>query len=77
MQDHIIAEIGFVGTALGKYNLHLGGDHEGFRLNKIYKESLDEPAILRELDILFADFKKERKPNERFGDYSYRKIFNN
>jgi len=72
-----IAEIGFVGTALGKYNLHLGGDHEGFRLNKIYKESLDEAAILRELDILFADFKKERKPNERFGDYSYRKIFNN
>ena len=71
-----IAEIGFVGTALGKYNLHLGGDHEGFRLNKIYKESLDEAAILRELDILFADFKNERKTNERFGDYSYRKIFN-
>ena len=72
-----IAEIGFVGTALGKYNLHLGGDHEGFRLNKIYKESLEETAILRELDILFADFKKERQPNERFGDYTYRKIFNN
>ena len=36
------AEIGFVGTAMGKYNLHLGGDHEGLRLNKIYKESLDE-----------------------------------
>ena len=44
-----IAEIGFVGTAIGKYNMHLGGDHEGFRLNKIYKESLDETAILTEL----------------------------
>lgn len=72
-----IAEIGFVGTALGKYNLHLGGDHEGLRLNKIYKENLDETAILRELDILFADFKKERRANEKFGDYSLRKIFNN
>ncbi|MEJ7671667.1 MAG: NADPH-dependent assimilatory sulfite reductase hemoprotein subunit [Chitinophagaceae bacterium] len=55
-----IAEIGFVGTALGKYNLHLGGDHEGYRLNKIYKESLEEGAILNELDGLFADFKNER-----------------
>ena len=37
-----IAEIGLVGTAPGLYNLHLGGDHEGMRLNKIYKESMDE-----------------------------------
>ena len=50
------AEIGFIGTALGKYNLHLGGDHEGYRLNKIYKESLDESQILSELDSLFRRF---------------------
>jgi sulfite reductase (NADPH) hemoprotein beta-component len=70
-----IAEIGFVGTALGKYNLHLGGDHEGNRLNKIYKESLEESQILTELDNLFSSFKRERNTNERFGDYSYRKYF--
>ena len=29
------SEIGFVGTAMGKYNMHLGGDRLGFRLNKI------------------------------------------
>ena len=69
------AEIGFVGTALGRYNLHLGGDREGLRLNKIYKEGLDEPAILIELDGLFFSFKKERRENERFGDYSFRKLF--
>src|SRR5262249_13402559 len=34
-----IAEIGFVGTAYGIYNLQLGGDREGTRLNKIYKEN--------------------------------------
>jgi len=68
-----IAEIGFVGTAVGKYNLHLGGDNEGFRLNKIYKESLEEPQILEELDGLFASFKKERNANESFGDYTMRK----
>ncbi|MEO8413137.1 MAG: NADPH-dependent assimilatory sulfite reductase hemoprotein subunit [Ginsengibacter sp.] len=69
------AEIGFVGTAMGKYNLHLGGDHEGLRLNRIYKESLDEAAILYELDNWFSLFKNERNENERFGDYSFRKLF--
>jgi len=71
-----VSEIGFVGTALGRYNMHLGGDNEGYRLNKIYKESLDEEEILHELDIWFADFKKERMSNEKFGDYSFRKLFN-
>ena len=70
------AEIGFVGTALGRYNLHLGGVHEGLRLNRIYKEGLDESAILNELDGLFLSFKNERKEIERFGDYSFRKLFN-
>jgi sulfite reductase (NADPH) hemoprotein beta-component len=68
-----IAEIGFVGTAVGKYNLHLGGDRLGYRLNKIYKESLEEPEILTELDYLFASFKKEKNPDETFGDFAMRK----
>jgi sulfite reductase (NADPH) hemoprotein beta-component len=66
------AEIGFVGTALGRYNLYLGGDHEGTRLNRLYKESLDESAILKELDTLFWLYKKERITGERFGDFAHR-----
>ncbi|MDQ6890724.1 MAG: NADPH-dependent assimilatory sulfite reductase hemoprotein subunit, partial [Bacteroidota bacterium] len=70
------AEIGFVGTAMGRYNMHLGGDHEGLRLNRVYKESLDEESILKELDAWFGNFKNERNDNEKFGDYSFRKLFN-
>lgn len=70
-----IAEIGFVGTATGRYNLHLGGDNQGTRLNKIYKESLDEASILNELDLLFYTFKKEKLREEGFGDFSFRKYF--
>jgi len=66
------AEIGFVGTALGHYNLFLGGDHEGTRLNRLYKESLDEAAILKDLDTLFWLYKKERITGERFGDFAFR-----
>jgi sulfite reductase (NADPH) hemoprotein beta-component len=66
------AEIGFVGTAMGRYNLYLGGDHEGTRLNRVYKENLDETAILKELDLLFWLYKKERITGERFGDFALR-----
>lgn len=68
-----IAEIGFVGTAPGKYNLHLGGDHIGTRLNKKYKSDLDEPAILNELDSLFKIFKTDKTEGETFGDFVIRK----
>ena len=64
-----------VGTAVGKYNKHLGGDHAGARLNKLYKESLNEQQILTELDGLFGAFNNERIANESFGDYTWRKQF--
>ena len=66
------AEIGFVGTGPGRYNLHLGGDHEGTRLNRLYKGNLDEGEILKELDLLFWLYKKERITGERFGDFALR-----
>jgi sulfite reductase (NADPH) hemoprotein beta-component len=71
-----VSEIGFIGSALGKYNLNLGGDHLGHRLNQLFKENLNETEILSELNALFGDFKKERKNNESFGDYTFRKLFN-
>ena len=67
------AEIGFVGTAPGRYNMLLGGDYQGLRLNKIYRESLDESAILVELDGLFESFHNEKLAGESFGDFSVRK----
>lgn len=70
------AEIGLIGTALGKYNLQLGGDRIGQRLNKLYKESLEEEAILSELDNLFAQYANERVDGETFGDYTNRAIVN-
>lgn len=68
------AEIGLVGTALGKYNLQLGGDRVGERLNKLYKESLDEEAILSELDILFGRYAAERIDGETFGDFTFKTV---
>lgn len=68
-----VAEIGFVGTAMGKYNVHLGGDRQGERLNKIFKESQNETQILQILDQLFEAYSAERNSGETFGDFSVRK----
>ncbi len=69
-----VAEIGLVGTALGHYNLHLGGDRQGERLNKLYRENLEEAIILSELDGWFGRFKSERKASESFGDFALREV---
>ncbi|SHH05800.1 sulfite reductase (NADPH) hemoprotein beta-component [Chryseobacterium oranimense] len=66
------AEIGFVGTAYGEYNLHIGGDRLGMRLNTKFKENIGEEEILQTLDELFAIYSEQRKPEETFGDFSYR-----
>ncbi len=68
-----IAEIGFVGTAYGRYNLMLGADIQGERLNKLYKENLNEEEILNSVNDLLIRFSAERKTKEAFGDFIVRK----
>jgi sulfite reductase (NADPH) hemoprotein beta-component len=70
------AEIAFIGTAPGHYNLQLGGDRIGTRLNSTYRENLDEPAILAELDTLFRDYSINRRKNETLGDFAQRTVIN-
>jgi sulfite reductase (NADPH) hemoprotein beta-component len=67
-----VAEIGFVGKSLGKYNLYLGGGFNGQRLNKLYKETLDETQIIDELTPMIASYAKLRNQDERFGDFLIR-----
>ncbi len=69
-----VAEIGLIGTAYGKYNLHIGGDKNGERLNHKYRENLDEEGILLELDNLFGQFSTGKQAGEGFGDFVFRTI---
>ena len=57
---------------MGKYNMYLGSSHQSDRLSKLYKENLDEKAILAELEVLLADYAKNRNQDEKFGDYVIR-----
>lgn len=68
----VLAEIGFIGKAPGKYNLYLGGGFYGQRLNKLYRENIGEEQILAELSPILQRYADERQPGERFGDYVIR-----
>ncbi|MFL5344503.1 MAG: assimilatory sulfite reductase (NADPH) hemoprotein subunit [Hyalangium sp.] len=67
-----LAEIALVGKAPGRYNLYLGGDVRGQRLNRLYRENIDEAGILGVLEPLFAAYASERRPGEGFGDFTVR-----
>jgi sulfite reductase (NADPH) hemoprotein beta-component len=72
----MLAEIGLVGKGPGKYNMHLGSNQGGTRVPKLYKENLDEQAVLSEIDHLVARWANERNSNsnrdEAFGDFVIR-----
>ncbi len=68
----MLAEVGLVGKGPGKYNFHLGGDRQGTRIPRMYRENIDEKEIMRELDCLIARWSKERDADEAFGDFVIR-----
>jgi sulfite reductase (ferredoxin) len=67
-----LGDVGFVGTTLGKYDVYLGGDFEGTRLNTLYARNVplaEIPELLRAPLEIFHD---QRLPGEGFGDFCHR-----
>jgi sulfite reductase (NADPH) hemoprotein beta-component len=71
-----MAEIAFVGKAPGRDQVWLGGNAAGTRLNRIWKDVMKETDIETELRPVLVRFVKERKANERFGDWCDRVFLN-
>jgi sulfite reductase (NADPH) hemoprotein beta-component len=69
------AEIGFVGRSLGLYEVWLGGNDTGTRLNRIYKDNVKDADIVDLLRPLFARYAAERGDGERFGDWCARSVW--
>ena len=85
---HFVAEVAFVGKAIGSYVMLLGGGYYGQRLNKIYRgvfppfvffaatenlvENVNESQILAILRPMIKRYALERLPGERFGDFTIR-----
>ncbi len=67
-----LGEIALIGKAPGRYNLMLGADRRGQRLNRLHRENIDEKEILGVLDDLFARYAARRHDSEDFGDFLVR-----
>ncbi|HFF8524864.1 assimilatory sulfite reductase (NADPH) hemoprotein subunit [Providencia vermicola] len=68
----MLAEVGLVGKALDRYNLHLGGNRIGTRIPRMYRENISSAEILSILDDLIGDWAKNRLAQEGFGDFLIR-----
>lgn len=68
----MLSEVGLVGKAPDRYNLHLGGNRTGTRIPRMYRENISSAAILSVLDELIGRWSQERADGEDFGDYLIR-----
>ncbi|MFD0709960.1 assimilatory sulfite reductase (NADPH) hemoprotein subunit [Photorhabdus akhurstii] len=68
----MLAEVGLVGKALDRYNLHLGGNRIGTRIPRMYKENISSQEILSIMDELIERWATGRQSNEGFGDFLIR-----
>ncbi|MHB2054360.1 assimilatory sulfite reductase (NADPH) hemoprotein subunit [Pantoea dispersa] len=68
----MLAELGLVGKAPGRYNLHIGGNRIGTRIPRMYRENITENEILASIDELVARWASERTADEGFGDFVIR-----
>lgn len=68
----MLAEIGLVGRAQGRYSLYLGGNREGTRIPRLFRDNITDVQILAELDALIGRWAAEREANEGFGDFAIR-----
>jgi sulfite reductase (ferredoxin) len=64
-----LGDVGFVGTTLGKYDVFLGGDFLGTRLNALFAHNVPIDEIPDLLRGPLAAFATEREPGEAFGDW--------
>ena len=67
-----LGDVGFVGTTLGKYDVMLGGDFDGTRLNRVFASNVQIAEIPNLLRPLFETYRTERRAGEGFGNWTER-----
>ena len=65
-----VSEIGLIGATAKKYNIYLGGDFFGTRLNRLFLELVDDDELPNKISKLINYWKKNRETDdEPFGDF--------
>ncbi|MDP9387923.1 MAG: NADPH-dependent assimilatory sulfite reductase hemoprotein subunit [Actinomycetota bacterium] len=66
------AEIGFVGRGKRSYDIHIGGEPVGVRLNAVFAENVPRDELVAVLRPLLAHYNAQRRDGERLGDFCHR-----
>ncbi|MGH7885523.1 MAG: NADPH-dependent assimilatory sulfite reductase hemoprotein subunit [Thermodesulfobacteriota bacterium] len=66
------SEIGIMGASPGKYNVYLGGDYEGTRLNTLYDELVEDKELPSLIGEIIDIYRKNKIKEERLGDFCSR-----
>ena len=67
-----MAEIGIVARTLGKYNVYLGGNLEGTRINVLYRELVPSGELTEAIRAVLVAYVEQRQPGEALGDWATR-----
>ena len=71
-----VSEIGLIGASLNKYNIYLGGDFYGKRLNRLFLELIDGDELANKISRLINYWRVNRKnDDEPFGDFCNNRDF--
>ncbi|NSW81320.1 NADPH-dependent assimilatory sulfite reductase hemoprotein subunit [bacterium] len=71
-----VSEVGLIGATAKKYNIYLGGDFYGTRLNKLFMELVDDSELAYKISKLINYWKKNKNAEEEpFGDFCNRTDF--
>jgi sulfite reductase (ferredoxin) len=66
------AELGIVGRGKTSYDIHLGGDDAGTRMNEVFAENIPRDQIGPVLQPLLEHYREARRPDEGLGDFAAR-----
>ncbi|MBK5222890.1 MAG: NADPH-dependent assimilatory sulfite reductase hemoprotein subunit [Acidimicrobiia bacterium] len=65
-------EVGLVGRGKKSYDVHLGGDAIGLRLNAVFAENVPRDELANVLHPVFAAYRDGRVDGEPFGEWCHR-----
>ena len=65
-------EMAFVGRGKNRYDIHLGGERVGVRLNEIFSENVPRDSLVPVLRPVFERYGVEREDGEEFGNWCHK-----
>jgi sulfite reductase (ferredoxin) len=66
------AELAFVGRMPGFYNIYVGANRAGTRMNNLLLERIAMDKLSSHAKQLFSIYKEKRQKGEAFGDFCHR-----